>query len=672
MSVSRTYDARIGTLLAERYRVDALLGEGGMGKVYAVEHVLMRKKLAVKVLHRELSTVPEIVQRFEREAMAAAHIDHPNVAAATDFGKLADGAVFLVLEFVQGKNLRDEIAPGPMPVARALHIGRQIASALGSAHELHIVHRDLKPENVMLVDRGGDPDCVKVLDFGIAKVPISTSGRPSDQPLITKAGMVFGTPEYMAPEQALGQTVDGRADLYALGIIVYEMISGVRPFSSKSQVGILGQQLATPPPPFRSRAPGVTVPVKVESVVLRLLEKEASERYQTASEVVEVFGELLAAPQSQGEHFFTRLAGSVPGAISAVLRREAPTPPELGPGGSNADAPVLQEAQELPPFDPIGREQPPRQGSGTVHHRVVPNRPQPWQRILAFTNARRASLPPPMRDAIARVPAPALLAAIGVVSFCFVIGVIALVKSLVSRPSEEPSNAAPAPSAAMAAPGTSAARVEPVADPTAADIDRARAEGVPALEAMIEKHPRQAELRVALAQALVKDKKLPAATEAVRVGLELDPKQSGSGKVAGVLFQTAQSAASTEAAFALLEGRMGAHGADVIYDLAQAKEVRLAVRARAEAWLGSPAFQEASSPELNVAVALQNAESCEQKHALLLRAKNVGDERSLPYIKPLAKTSGCGAAKKTDCWRCLRKDARLADAIAAIEQRARR
>src|SRR5258707_8517610 len=178
-------DPRIGTLLADRYRIDALVGEGGMGKVYSAEHVLMRKRLAIKVLHRELTTMAEVVARFEREAMAAANIDHPNVAAATDFGKLADGAVFLVLEYVQGKSLRDEIAGGPIAPERALHIARQIASGLGSAHALDIVHRDLKPEHVMLVEKGGDPDFVKVLDFGIAKVPIGEVPQSVNTPAHT-------------------------------------------------------------------------------------------------------------------------------------------------------------------------------------------------------------------------------------------------------------------------------------------------------------------------------------------------------------------------------------------------------------------------------------------------------------------------------------------------------
>ena len=273
-------DSRVGVVLADRYRIDALVDQGAMGRVYVGEHVLMKKRVAIKVLHRELTTVPEFVARFEREAMAAANIDNEHVVAATDFGKLPDGAVFLVLEFIVGKNLRDEMAPGPMPVVRALHIARQIAYALRSAHALGIVHRDLKPENVMLVEKAGDADFVKVLDFGIAKVPIGEIGvneGPSSRP-ITKAGMVFGTPEYMPPEQALGQSVDARADLYSLGVMTFEMLAGCRPFAAGSQVGILGQQISEAAPSVSRRAPGVTIPSSVERFVKRLLEREASQR----------------------------------------------------------------------------------------------------------------------------------------------------------------------------------------------------------------------------------------------------------------------------------------------------------------------------------------------------------------------------------------------------------
>src|SRR5258708_7868476 len=164
-------ESLVGVVLSGRYHIKKLIGEGGMGAVYQAEHTHMRKRFAVKVLHPEMSRLPEVVARFEREAMAAAHIEHPNVAGATDFGKLEDGSFFLVLEYVEGKSLRDAISEGRLEFGRVLHVARQIASALARAHALGIVHRDLKPENIMLVQRDDDPDFVKVLDFGIAKVP---------------------------------------------------------------------------------------------------------------------------------------------------------------------------------------------------------------------------------------------------------------------------------------------------------------------------------------------------------------------------------------------------------------------------------------------------------------------------------------------------------------------
>ncbi len=296
--------ALIGSTISDRYKIERLLGEGGMGAVYQAEHTLMRKRMAIKVLHPEMTRLPEVVARFEREAMAAAHIDHPHVVTATDFGKLEDGSFFLALEFVEGKSLREVIALGRLELGRALHIGRQIAAALSRAHALKIVHRDLKPENVMLVERDGDPDFVKVLDFGIAKVQIGelTAGDVSQagpgQPVLTQAGMVYGTPEYMAPEQALGQAVDARADLYALGCIVYEMLCGVRPFDAESKVALLGMQVTAPVPPMATKAPDANVPPEVEALVKHLLAKEASERLGDARELIDgitnVMGQLVA------------------------------------------------------------------------------------------------------------------------------------------------------------------------------------------------------------------------------------------------------------------------------------------------------------------------------------------------------------------------------------------
>ena len=274
--------ALIGTTISDRYRIERLLGEGGMGAVYQAEHTLMRKRMAIKVLHPEMTRLPEVVARFEREAMAAAHIDHPNVVTATDFGKLEDGSFFLALEFVEGASLREVIAKGRLELGRSLHIARQMAGALQRAHMLKIVHRDLKPENVMLVDRDGDPDFVKVLDFGIAKVQMGELGTNDragpEQNVLTQAGMVYGTPEYMAPEQALGQPVDARADLYALGIIMYEMLTGHRPFEADSKVALLGMQVTAPVPAMIVKCADCNVPLEVEVLVARLLTKEATDR----------------------------------------------------------------------------------------------------------------------------------------------------------------------------------------------------------------------------------------------------------------------------------------------------------------------------------------------------------------------------------------------------------
>ncbi|HEY3234802.1 MAG TPA: serine/threonine-protein kinase, partial [Polyangiaceae bacterium] len=281
----------VGRILADRYRILRHLGSGGMGAVYRAEHIHMRKAVAVKVLHREMTYLPEVVLRFEREAVAAARIDHPNVAAATDFGRLEDGSFYLVLEFIEGRSLSSVLrSEKPLPVNRALLITRQIAQALGAAHEVGIVHRDLKPDNVMLIERGDDPDFVKVLDFGIAKVHIDDSASQQ----LTQVGSVFGTPEYMAPEQAQGAAqVDARADLYTLGTVLYEMLSGSTPFKDNDLIVVLTRLLTQEPPPLPEG-----VDREVADLVMGLLRKKPDERPQTAKDVVERIDLLTGVPAS--------------------------------------------------------------------------------------------------------------------------------------------------------------------------------------------------------------------------------------------------------------------------------------------------------------------------------------------------------------------------------------
>ncbi|HVU04375.1 MAG TPA: protein kinase [Polyangiaceae bacterium] len=311
--------ALVGTLLAERYQVERFLGAGGMGEVYLAKHVLMQKPVAIKVLHREMTAHGEVVQRFEREAVAAGRIDHPNVAAASDFGRLPDGSFYLVLEYVAGRSLRDLIDAGPLPFERALGIGEQVTLALVAAHAAGIVHRDLKPDNVMLVENADGKDHVKVLDFGIAKLdePRAESGEGK---ALTRIGAVMGTPGYMAPEQALGQAVDARADLYALGVLLYEMVAGRQPFEAEELAQIVAKQLTEAPAPLPAG-----VPPWFSALVTDLLAKTAAERPASASEVLDrLRGEGAARAAA---------AGSVTGLEPAVSARTVLVPMESSEKG---------------------------------------------------------------------------------------------------------------------------------------------------------------------------------------------------------------------------------------------------------------------------------------------------------------------------------------------------
>ncbi|HEX4339688.1 MAG TPA: protein kinase [Polyangiaceae bacterium] len=272
----------VGSVLAGRYRVERLLGEGGMGRVYLAQHVLMKKPVALKVLHPEMTAIPEIVARFEREAVAAARIDHANVAQAMDFGRLDDGSLYFVLEYVDGRSLRALLEAGALPLGRALSIARQVASALVAAHQVGIVHRDLKPDNVMLVEQPDGTDRVKVLDFGIAKLTAGDGEAAVPGKTLTRVGVVMGTVGYMAPEQALGQAVSHLADIYAFGSMLYEMLAGHLPFVADDITVILTKQLTEDPPPLPE-----SVPAELARLIERLLARNAADRVQTAAELLE-------------------------------------------------------------------------------------------------------------------------------------------------------------------------------------------------------------------------------------------------------------------------------------------------------------------------------------------------------------------------------------------------
>ncbi len=273
----------IGMVIDGRYRLDATLGRGGMGLVYRAAHVGLRRQVAVKILHPSLAASPEVRNRFEREALAVGKIDHPNCVSVYDVGRLPDGSLYLAMELLEGKPLADvleqegQIAPG-----RALHILAGILRGLSHIHANGLIHRDIKPENIFLIRQGQDEDFAKILDFGIAKGIKSTD--LDDGVKLTQAGMAFGTPIYMAPEQALGNPMDGRADLYAASVLAYEMLCGAPPFYSDDKLEVMSMHTARPVPPMRQRMikGGRPVPSSIERLVVRGLTKKPIERYSSA------------------------------------------------------------------------------------------------------------------------------------------------------------------------------------------------------------------------------------------------------------------------------------------------------------------------------------------------------------------------------------------------------
>ena len=300
----------IGRVLSDRYRVDELIAAGSMAAVYLGLHLNMRKQVAIKILHPQTENFPDLVTRFEREAVAGAHISHPNVAAASDMGTFDDGSYFLVLEYVRGRTLREVIASsGAMPAARAIHIGRQLASALSAIHAKGIIHRDLKPRNVMVTD--GPQEVVKLIDFGLARVEVQNLAPLSDdteggKKALSAAGVVFGTVGYMPPETALGMgAVDERSDLYSFGVILYEMLTGQPPFTEIDPKALFAQHRYEKPVAPSKRSPPIVMPSSLETLVMSLLEKDPAARPPNVDSVIADLDEVPLGPEESSEHIFT-------------------------------------------------------------------------------------------------------------------------------------------------------------------------------------------------------------------------------------------------------------------------------------------------------------------------------------------------------------------------------
>ena len=314
-------DRLIGSVLADKYRILKKIGEGGMGSVYIANQHPIDRKVAVKVLLSKLAEDEVAVKRFEQEAKAISKMQHPNTVTIYDFGKTSeeeDERLYIVMEYLRGQTLTQVLrSEGQLPAGRAARIMRQVCASLGDAHAAGIIHRDLKPDNIFLTEVGGDKDWVKVLDFGVAKLADSDGAGT-----LTQTGMIFGTPKYMSPEQAEGRPIDYRADIYALGVVLYELLVGRPPFIADTPVGLLLKHISEPPPAFGEVRPDLQIDSMIEAITMRALDKRPDGRQQMVSE--------LAA---ELEAFERSVSGSVPvPGLNTMATGPAGLPTEVNPG----------------------------------------------------------------------------------------------------------------------------------------------------------------------------------------------------------------------------------------------------------------------------------------------------------------------------------------------------
>ncbi|HVY49579.1 MAG TPA: serine/threonine-protein kinase [Minicystis sp.] len=359
-------DPNIGRdLLGGQFQILQKIGSGGMGAVYKANQPAMNRMVAVKILHPKLANRKDLVSRFRREARAMSHLNHPNTVKVYLYGELEDGSLYIVMEYLEGKNLNQVVRKeGPFPPERAIPVLIQVCGALQEAHLQGIVHRDLKPENIFLSTNGGLKDFPKVLDFGLAKVT-ERELRPGSI-MLTQEGMVFGTPEFMSPEQAQGKTLDARSDIYSLAVILYEVLTGKLPFDARTPMEYIQFHVTKPPIPLDQRVPGRTFPEGLDAVLQKALEKKPENRYASAAEFADALkpfagmagkGFTAMMPKGQSEQVQQAIAAAKAaaasdpsgGAVAAVSAKPASSRTvKLQPGALVATTPEGHVPQGLP------------------------------------------------------------------------------------------------------------------------------------------------------------------------------------------------------------------------------------------------------------------------------------------------------------------------------------
>ena len=286
----------VGITLDGRYRLDAVLGEGGMGAVFRATHLAMDRKVAVKLLKPHLSNNEQSLQRFSREARSTMKVDSPHAVKVLDYGVTPQRDYYMVLEYLDGRTVQRELdIDGIFAPTRVVHIARQALHALGAAHATGLVHRDLKPENVLLMRVGADADYTKLLDFGVAKLMEGAAKSAESQLALTQIGTVFGTPEFMSPEQACGHALDGRSDIYSLGATMFAMLTGCGLFEAGSAIEWLTNHVRTPPPSLLEVRPELNAYPELDEILQRCLAKHRDQRPRTAGELDELLAKLEPA-----------------------------------------------------------------------------------------------------------------------------------------------------------------------------------------------------------------------------------------------------------------------------------------------------------------------------------------------------------------------------------------
>ena len=348
-------DPYLGQEILGQFRIIQRLGQGGMGSVYKAEQPSMDRLVAVEILHPRLASRPDLVTRFKREARAMSRLTHPNTVRVFLYGELdMGGSLYIVMEFLDGPDLmRAMRREGPMDVPRAAKVIIQVCGALEEAHNAAIVHRDLKPENIVLTTQGGIADFPKVLDFGLAKIRDMPQHRLAG-PILTQQGMVFGTPEFMSPEQAQGIELDRRTDIYSLGVIFYELISGKLPFKVQNPMDFVAHHIKSPPIPIQERAPDRSFGPLTWPVIARALQKDPAKRYQTAVEFAGALATLLDGQNTTAATFSVPPGVPMPSSVSdmdTVRSRPSARPPSARPRrlrSSRSRTPVPTRRRPLP------------------------------------------------------------------------------------------------------------------------------------------------------------------------------------------------------------------------------------------------------------------------------------------------------------------------------------